>query len=811
MSLTPTELYFEQDYIESGYVGGIADPKIIFTPYFEEGYIEQDYVENAGVIFGFAADLTEAIQQGEAALTSAAIISITGGRLITGAASLQVAAVIGTVDEGDNLGTVSASIIASGEILITDAFNASMSVNAIRTTDTLLNSEFNFSVTASVITSGESLLSYFAALDAQAARTADLESALNSSANILVDPAVAFDAAANFVSTSSIIAAGGPVILASADFSTTSAVSAAAIKYVSRFNDSIRPINFNYFNASGNALSYSGDETSLINPPGALLSPLTENYLRSDLVDLPQRFAVDIVVYNTYDFADTYPITVFTYGNPNSPALLLQLIKEGSNITWRFSYRNPITNQTLAVVTSGLPAPTGQTIETGFPGVLTEWKIRNHDNFIRVEFVKRRGTTITENSDRFSSELPSEAPPLPNSADRYFQIPQNPYDFALVDEFSLHDLTDVTAFTTPSLSDYQQRGLDFNDPYTAFPNDDNTIAFHSFSNTLNDDTSIVFTDSPTLNSNTGVEALAGVAFEASADLTAFYSQVSVTGFVSDFFVNADVAADIAAQVERIRDFAATQNSQFVLSAELDVVKEARADLTVSASMVTEINVIKNAEADLIAFYSQVAAAGAVGDFFVNMDSSASISTVADRTRLNSALLTANTVQVAVGNITRSIGAELENSAGVSADINRIVQLSSSVQGNSEIAVVARRIRDHSAELNSEFGAVIDAGVIPGQSFEINSEFALSASATVIRSSAATLNTQSSVEALAGVAFQGAADLTGFVSIISINKILNVDQYVYMVPRETRTFGIQKETRVFKIQQEIRTYSIRGDS
>ena len=91
----------------------------------------------------------------------------------------------------------------------------------------------------------------------------------------------------------------------------------------------------------------------------------------------------------------------------------------------------------------------------------------------------------------------------------------------------------------------------------------------------------------------------------------------------------------------------------------------------------------------------------------------------------------------------------------------------------------------------------------GGVFDINSV------ANVNSSGAAEISANTATTALGGVNYTASATMQGFTAVISINKILHVDQYIYIVPKETRVWSIPKETRSHVIDRELRSYSIKG--
>jgi len=236
--LLDEEKYIEDGYIDTSYFGGLLEGQGLFTPYFEEGYIEEGYIDNAGMAFVLTADLTLAIEQGAADLSSSFAFAATVGKQkladaslvanssveVTGIRSAGLAADLQCEVAVSSTGNA----IRSAVVSITDAFTPQITAVATRDVDIDLVLETTMSTQAVITASAESLLEYFADLSAQynlirespVSATAEFSVGhTDESLGLLPDvlPAVDFEGAAVLVCTAAMTTAGNLIAGGSAD------------------------------------------------------------------------------------------------------------------------------------------------------------------------------------------------------------------------------------------------------------------------------------------------------------------------------------------------------------------------------------------------------------------------------------------------------------------------------------------------------------------------------------------------------------------------------------------------------------------
>jgi hypothetical protein len=263
-------------------------------------------------------------------------------------------------------------------------------------------------------------------------------------------------------------------------------------------------------------------------------------------------------------------------------------------------------------------------------------------------------------------------------------------------------------------------------------------------------------------------------------------------------------------------------SNFNVSANADKVKTSQADLLSSFALTSDIDKIKSVDADLLSSFAiestpgfvfepeifleavatKLTAAGIIGDFFVNADIVATVS--------------------AEPSVIRNFNADITGVFSTDAQIDRI--RTAEFDADSEFAVncLTGYLQDLNAELISEFVlSGIPEGIIPGTG-ELFSEFAISIDADRIKGTAVELVSEFAVDCDANQTFNLGANLTVVSAILAdsiVFKIIlaeadisaqfaltasgavsNIRQYVYTIPRETRTINIVNENRTIKVRR-----------
>ena len=830
MALTAEEEYIESGYFAvDDYVGGVADAVVLGTTvYVEEGYIEDGYFLDKGVTFALVCNTDAETHLGSATLVSAVSFAAT--------------------------------------------------VSRIRSSDVTLNNIANLNAQAD----------RFRAVDSTQSGVFQLGHPDNGGFASDVLPAVSFTGAADLTSSASISVDALIVKFGDATLDSSASLTSTPIEYQSRFFGSPRPVDFTYYTSSTNDINYTS--SAIVNPKGVSLFKNFDNYLTSDPVDLPSEFAIQITTWCDASSSYTYPVTVFTYGNPTDPVLKLELLNSSGTIYWRLQAK--YSTGSYAVVQPAFPVSSDQALDQGFPYLGAEWKIVRYtfgtQDRLEVKFVKQRGSggTITENTSRTTLLTTSLA--TVSGANRIFRIYRDPNFSGAVDEFSFHDLTGLSGSSAKVayLNDY---GLDSGFAYTTFPNDENTIALHDFNDRITDNTEKTFTDNPsvgavfstsatlsgdvqgsaTLNTNAGFVITAKATKVGEIELDAVASTTIAGDRIRFSSSTQNSALSIASDAQRIRSsdatlstqggFAitakltasgettldasttftssgtvtrtdsATLNSVFsqtatpirnrfgdasiasavTISADADVVKSGSASLDSSFGQTVTAEATKPSSATINALYSTVTVVAKIGSVVVSADAVFSTTATPEYTRGGSAQLDSVGSISATPSITRTDSATCSMVASVDSTINF------TATGNSNPSMVASvntsgdRIRFGTSSQNSVFATTMTPTKISPFAIDMDSAFDLAATPNQIKGVTVELDSVASITPNGGVKYEASATLEGFAAILSVNKVLHVDQYVYVIPSENRTYTIPAEDREYAIIAENRTYVIEG--
>lgn len=827
MALAPAELYVESDYIESGYVGGIADAEIGISPYIVDDYIELGYfAPGNNPQFTLVCDTDSVTHQGNAVLSSAFGFSTSVGRYRTSDALLEF----------------QADLLAQGDRSRSTTFNATGAFNI-----------------------GNSSGGGF-------------------SNDIL--PAVTYTGAADLTCASALSCEALNVQFGAAEFTSTVNVAANAIEYRSRFFGSPRPIDFTYYTSSTNSLTYTA--LPIVNPNGVALFNSFDNYLTSDPVDLPSEFAIQITTFTNASSSYTYPVTVFTYGNPSDPVLKLELLNSSGTIYWRLQAK--YSTGSYAYVQPAFPVSSSQALDQGYPYLGAEWKIIRYtsgsQDRLEVKFVKQRGSggTVTENSSRTTLLTTSLA--SVTGANRIFRIYRDPNFSGAVDEFSFHDLSGLST-STEKVAYINNYGLDSGFAYTTFPNDENTLALHDFNNRITDNTAKTFTDSPTLNSSASLSASITGIVNASATLEGFAATLTSAAKIGDFVVSLDSAASVTASGNKVTGFTSDLSSTADLSSAVQRTRSTEADITSNASIsgipvktvagagnlsssatltasvtgftgiIAQLNTnssiaadatrikslassvsanttvtvggdrirnyesaiaasagiaitatrIKPLSADLQGFAATVTSAAMTGSFVASLSTTAALSCDATVLGAGSVFAESSATLTIIPTRIQQFGADISASAAVLANPTIAVEASSSLASAIDLTATATKITDIVSNQNTVAGLEVDFDKFRPFGAELASQAEIEIDAVKTAVGVSSMISGSTLVGAVGKIVQSTVDLQAFNSITIRARTIAVEMAVYRVPAETRTHRITTESRNHVVTRENRTYRI----
>ena len=195
------------------------------------------------------------------------------------------------------------------------------------------------------------------------------------------------------------------------------------------------------------------------------------------------------------------------------------------------------------------------------------------------------------------------------------------------------------------------------------------------------------------------------------------------------------------------------------------------DLSSAFTMDVDATNIKEASAEFDAVASQLSAVGKIGQLFVNADVVASLDIAED--------------------LFKSFDSDLTS------------------QFTTDIEIV--KTTDAQADFVGVFTPTLTVEVNRRAEIELSSETQLTADAVRIRAADAVIDAQATMQISGYVVTDININIDANVTMVvsGFVKVFNLDQYVYTIPKETRSYTIQNENRLQTITNENRTYTIEG--
>lgn len=388
---------------------------------------------------------------------------------------------------------------------------------------------------------------------------------------------------------------------------------------------------------------------------------------------------------------------------------------------------------------------------------------------------------------------------------------------------------------------------------------------------LSVDVNYIADHSATLNSQASISTLPGFVKDFSADFNAFNTQVSVVNKIGNTLVSIDSAFTLTADVNEIVQLESNLSTAFTQSADINAIFVDSANFNSAFTIETTSSGLIGGEASFNSAFAQTAtveriqpgAASLSGAFsqsavgFIIVDGSASLvsqftkSTDAQRFRetdieFDSIATTINVInKIGQGLIGLDVnfnlstdpvliaggGVLLEGVATQTVDIGKIVDPGADLDAAFTQSANGRLSTDAASAMSSAFTFTIDADItteIETQFDAVNSLVVTtvdvfrgfeadfdSAVSTIIdgirvRTDSASINSAFAQTTNAGKQVDAIIDLGALFTPSIDYRVLHIDQYVYTVPRETRSYTIVRESRSYNIVSENRTYTIQGD-
>lgn len=765
MSLLPEEEYVESGYFAAtDYVGGIALGEAdTTTTYVEEGYIVDDYFRPGGGAFSLSATLSLAIQLGEAELASAFGISVDADKIKQTSVTMTSSFSMEHPENGGSGPGANPVVTLDGAATINSS--ATMSTTPGKITQGNVNIAGAFAATMNVIATmtGDILMQANITMSTTAELIVDLSGLLEYFADLNAQAAATIGATATIDSSFTTDISADVIIQGASELVSTTLLQV--------FEPGIRPHVPTDINSSPQFNTFTKQfGTHSLNIVGDPLNNQNQ-YIEYTLKD-----------------------TDLSLSNKSTSAFHFEAWIRGSIFidAWagdRTSGDNPLWR--LATTSSTALFYTAQTQNNNDAERLTGTGINSGSlNHIAVR-IEGSSAAIYINGSRTDSYTSMTT--STGTSVMYLTIGQNE-QYLTPSNFGNSYIDDLrilrgTASELDTITGYSTTDTSITVPTSANINNTNTKILLHFDGNFRDDDSGVKEYLATIN-----------------------SVASLTGDVEKI-VEADAGinsvAGLSATGDKIKISGATLISNTSLTATPEKILEGNSDLSVVATVIAGAGTIKQGDVDLPSIASQLTAASMIGDFFVNADCNFSLSTSGLKTAGADATINAVSSMSSTPTITRRSDVDMSVVAELSVEGSKTLFAEANFNSTATLGATGSRTRNTSATLAGFFAqlTVGDKSTINGAT--LNSEFAVSVEATKISNGGATLNSEFDVNFGGGIVADASATLEGFFAILSVNKILHVDEYVFKIPNENREYRIQSESREYSVTQENRLYKLKG--
>ena len=389
--------------------------------------------------------------------------------------------------------------------------------------------------------------------------------------------------------------------------------------------------------------------------------------------------------------------------------------------------------------------------------------------------------------------------------------------------------------------------------------------------TLSVDPNYIADHSATLDSQASITTLPGFVKDFSANFSAFNTQVSIINKIGNTLVSIDSAFTMTADVNEIVQLSSNLSTQFTQSADINAIFADTANISSAFTLNADAKGLIGGDANISSSFTQTATAiriqpgaasftdaftlSATG--FIVVDGSATLSTQftqstdAQRYRetdidFDSIATTINVInKIGQGLIGLDVnfnlqsdpvliaggGVLLEGIATQDVSVGKIVdpgavfdaaflqtangRLSTDAASNMVASFALSINADITTEIETQFDAVNSLVVTNVDVFRgFEAEFDLAFTETVdgirIRTDSASIASAFAQTVNAGKKVDAVIDLGALFTPSIDYRVLHIDQYVYTIPKETRSYSVPRESRSYTIQSENRTYTIQGD-
>lgn len=273
--------------------------------------------------------------------------------------------------------------------------------------------------------------------------------------------------------------------------------------------------------------------------------------------------------------------------------------------------------------------------------------------------------------------------------------------------------------------------------------------------------------------------------------------------------NLTSTATLNSNVERIQQGSSDLSSEFTQTVAAVLVTNSEATLAVETAATVINSRTRDTDIDMPAVASQLTAAAKIGDFLIAADVQAQLA-------IDPVVLAAGSVTIESVSIVNAVAVKnVEANSSQNSEFDITAAGTSNITGESHLVAVSVITTDatKTAVAQSQLTAALSIAILGTKtvspSVELASAFNISASAARFRDNSGVFSSVFAQTALAGITAEASANLPAISTQLAVARELRIDQYVYIIPRETRTAVISRETRSHTIRSETRTYTIEG--
>lgn len=575
-------------------------------------------------------------------------------------------------------------------------------------------------------------------------------------------------------------------------------LTADAISFQSRWTDTHRPVSMNYFEfeqgvGHSSSTNYSFNSSNKKEGSHSFEFPNLEGngegteafYLKSDQVlatgDIDNKsWVFDFWYYNEY--SDTDNILIATIGN-NTNAPVIQPPFTDTNIKLQI-YEDSGDLKARCLNNNGTLIDLNQNQNNNI--------LRNNWNHISVVYDHANSNiTLRLNQNDSSTNWVDRKT---GSFDEIFTGTTNvmlhqPYwnynNAASVGSRSSEVNFDLVRFAYDTTS-YTRTIADVE-------NTENTLLLSRLNNNLDDDITLNLLANSTLANTSSLSASLLTVQNAIATLT---SQANITSSAINSLLAVPQTLDISAS----------------LSAEGVVVKQANSNLSSLFNLDTTANktaLLQSDDLDVVANTNITATI----DKGVSADLSGvftpTITALAQKAN-DITLQSVSNVDCSAG-ITKQGASTVNSSFSIATDAIKTQNVESDLSCNAAISSTATRTFSNAATLNSQFGIFTGFGRFVSAESNINSLFTTDIQALKQVVTETNIEVITSLNSLLAYNAFANIDLDSVFDTSAETFIINLDQYVYYVPVETRVNTISSEIRSHSVRPEIRAHSVNKET